>query len=277
MPEQRADKNGKLVVRHVKTTTGGKPQMASIPAPSLGGREELASEVIKREFLSFGLSEQESNDYVEYTGKLGIKTQEAVAEALKNRRDDEELKAVKHIIAVAMEPGVVQLAVSDLDFFLKIRECFPVNERLTPQRAAFNAIESVFRNNFKTALFQDRVNDFDYLKYAVPFRAEVISVLLQLKDRAVSSFDEREQEEHIKEHLEEFTDNIAEHRRVSFTLHDYAINPTSRDLLSISKLVKEHGSTTDAVIEAIIERRRYEEDEIRSILSSAPALSQGVI
>lgn len=277
IPEQRVDKNGNLVTRHVKQDAGSRIQAGSIPAPSLAKTVESPAEVIRREFLSYGFSEHEANVYIGYSANLGHETQKVVAEALLNRTEDEDVANVKHIITVAMDPGVVQLAVSDLDFFRKIKECFPSGERMSQQRAAFNVFESTFRNNFKTATFADNIKDFDYLRYAPPFRAEVVSSILQIKGNASTTFEEREQEDHIKDNIDEFVDNIIEHHSVALTTRDYGINLSSRDILGISNMIKEYGSTVEVITMAIVDRKRYDEDEIRSILSTAPALSQGAI
>jgi hypothetical protein len=277
MPEQRADKNGKLVVRHVKANSGSKLNMASIPAPSLAGQAESSDEIIKREMMTCGSSENEASDYVTFLQERGETTKRVLAEALMSRRDDGDYATIKHVMGVSVEAGVMQLAVSDINFMRRLAECFPADGRMSQQRAAFNEVENAFRDNFKLARFQDSVNDIDYLKHAAPFRAAVVARVLDVKDSASSSFEAREQEEHIQENLDAFIENLPEYRRASLEFDAWAIKVTSRDLLGLFAMVEECGSTVEAAIAAATERRRYDEDEIRAILTTAPALSQGAI
>jgi hypothetical protein len=277
MPEQRADKNGKLVVRHVKANSESKLRFSSLPAPSLVSREESPDEIIKREFMACGSSEHEATDYVGFLQDRGETTKRVVADALMNRRDEVDFRAIKHVIAVSMDTGVMQLATSDVSLLCKVAECFPADGRMSPQRAAFNVIENTFRENFRLARFQDQVHDIDYLKHAVPFRAAVVAQILDVKDSVSSSFEARAQEEHIQENIGEFIENLPEYRKVSLEFDAWAIKVTSRDLLGLFTMVKECDSTVDAAIAAAVERKRYNEEEIRAILTTAPALSQGAI
>lgn len=277
MPEQRADKNGKLVVRHVKANSENKLRYAPLPAPSLARQEESSDEIIKREFIACGSSEHEATDYVGFLSDRGETTKRVVAEALMNRRDDVDFRAIKHVMAVSVDTGVMQLAASDVNLMRKVSECFPPDGRMSQQRAAFNVIENTFRENFKLVRFQDSVNDIDYLKHAASFRAAVVAKILEVKDSASSSFEAREQEDHIQENLDDFIENLPEYRKASLEFDTWAIRVNSRDLLGLFTMVEECGSTVDAAVAAAVERKRYNEDEIRTILSTAPALSQGAI
>jgi hypothetical protein len=277
MPEQRADKNGKLVVRHVKVDKVAKLHMAAIPAPSLVSQAESNDEIIKREMIACGSSEHEASDYLGFLDARGDRTKRIIAKALTNRRDHGDYAAIKHVMAVSVEAGVMQLATSDISFMRRLADCFPADGRMSPQRSAFNLIENAFRENFKLTRFQDSVNEINYLKHADAFRVTVLSNLLGVKDNVPSSFEAREQEAHILENLDEFLENLPEHVKASAALNDWNLNPTSHDILSMSRMVKEFGSTTDAVVAAVIERKRYDEDEIRAVLTTAPALSQGAL
>lgn len=276
IPEQRVDKNGKLVVRHVKSGGSGALPCSAFPAPSIVVQEESVTDVLRREFSTCGMSDSEVNDYaVEFLKDKGETTKKVVADALLNRRSDDDFRAIKHVLTVSMEAGVIQLAVSDINFMLKVTECMPPSGMISPLRSSYNIIEDTFRNTFRTRKRNE--DEADYLKHADAFRAMVVARVLGITENVESTFDEREQHDHIMENFDEFVENLSDCKEASDALNQCGLRPDSHMLLSVCRLVKECNSTMDVVLASVIERQRCDEDEIKTILGTTPALSQGAI
>lgn len=277
IPEQRADKNGKLVTRHVKPIGDDKLRMAAIPAPALGvtGGEDSYEDIIRREFLACGATEDESRDYADFTTGHGEETQRVVAEALLNRRDHEDYEMIKHVLMVSNQAGVIQLAVDDVAFMRSLAGCLP-DAQISSKRNAYNLVEDAFRKSFKLMHAQD-VSKVDYLKHAKQFRASVMAMALALTGRIVSSFEEREQEGHLLEHYDTFIERLPEFRRLSIGMRNAGVTINSRDLLSAMETADAYGTNIEAFVAAVEERGRYDEEEIKDILTTTASLSQGVI
>lgn len=282
IPEQRPDKNGKLVTRHIKGQVAGSFPAAMMPAPVIAVQKEPATEVIRREFrASGGMTDEEVDSLLEfYLEGKGERTLGVIADALTSAKSAEATGVIKSISTVMLEPGAIQLAAHDIDFFLDVSKIFPDAGPPTPVRKTISIFEDAFTNTYTVARNNRRRKvplDIDYLTHAKDFQATVLARVMEVHENTESVFAARDQIDHIKENLDLFRRYAHVCREASLSMHNEGDTHTSHDLLDVCKVVDEHPGNGDAVIALIRERKRFDADEIRITLSTAAGLSRGVL
>lgn len=279
IPEQRPDKNGKIVTRHVKPNAGTGLSGMGIPAPSIAMKEESPSETIERILTDSGrYSTMQIEDYsLTYLDGKGEKTQRVVADALLNCESDREMDAITKCITIIMEPGVLQLAASDIKFVLDVADTFPRDNPVQSLRVATDAMEDTFTSVFRPKGRASDHNKVDYLKYADAFKATMLSRVLMVDDDASSTFEAREQVDFIQGNMDSFRDNLPLLREASDAIVQTGVKTNPYELLKMVDYLEGNPSGIEAMATVALERRRFDADEIKLVLSSANAISQGAL
>ena len=278
IPEQRPDKNGKLVTRHVKTGGGSKPA-TSLPAPAPvapAKREPLA---VIEDALAQKLEDGDDlQGIVMYLKMSAPITQQIVADALENYETDEEFDVLYRVINSAIDPGFLQLATSDIKFIVDLSKTVKTGDTSYPARRAVSVMESTFTNKFRSRGTRDS-QEYGYTKHLGMFKAAVIARALEIDDNVSSDFEEYEQYLHIHENMELLMRHLPACNKVMVGMesHVKGKRATSEEAVAVCRILEEFPDSETLIVDFVEDRKSFDEQAVRESLTSASALSRGAL
>lgn len=273
--EQRADKNGKVVTRHVKNGDRIKPPV-SLPAPLPVAAQNREPLDVIRDILNHKLDEGEAKGLTGYLSMKAPVTKSVVADALLHHENEREFEALMSMIGSSVPNAMLQLIVSDVKFALRLSEVLPSRHAKEPLYGALMVMESAY-----TAAFSGRGQlagkEPDLTRHAPLYRGSVIARIMEIHDSAPSTFYAYEQSTEIASNMSTFMPHLEYCRKISLALSEEGEQATLDTMYSVCRLLNDFPDSGESLLGMVETRGRFNEDEARQVLSTTKALSQGAL
>jgi hypothetical protein len=275
--EQRPDKNGKIVTRHVKNGDSVK-RVASLPAPSPVTAPKRDALSVISDALGQKLDAETTEGLTAYMGMKAPVTQQIVADALERCENDEEFNAISKAINKAIDPGFLQMVTADIKFLMQLSEHITDDEPEYPTRRASGIMESTFTNKFRSRGSRTGMEG-DHTKHLAMYQSAVIARVLGVDGVVASDFEAYDQYQHINENREPLMRNLSTCKKAVGMLDELSAKnrPTSEEALAVARVLDDFPGSDDAVLLFIEDREMFDEGQMRESLSVGTALSRGAL
>lgn len=275
--EQRPDKNGKIVTRHVKNGDNVK-RVASLPAPSPVATPKRDAMSVIGDALGQKLDVDTAMGLTGYMAMKAPVTQQIVADSLERCENDEEFNALVNAINKAIDPGFLQMTASDIKFLMQLSEHITDENSDQPTRRAVGIMESTFTNKFRSS--GSRVGmEHDHTKHLAMYQSAVLARALGVDGNTGSDFEAYDQYQHINENREPLMRNLSTCRKAVGMLDELSARnrPTSEEALAVARVLDDFPGSDEAVLLFIEDREMFDEGQLREALSINTALSRGAL
>jgi hypothetical protein len=275
--EQRPDKNGKIVTRHVRHDDAVK-RVASLPAPSPVTAPKRDALTIIGDALGQKLDAETVEGLTGYMDMKAPVTQQIVADALERCENDEEFNAIVKAINKAIDPGFLQLATADIKFLLRLSEHITDDDPEYPTRRASGIMESTFTNKFRSRGSRAGM-EHDHTKHLKMYQSAVLARALRVDGNVGSDFEAFDQYQHISENMEPLMRNLSTCKKAVEMLDELSgmNRPTSEEALAVARVLDDFPGSDEAVLLFIEDREMFDEGQLRESLSVGTTLSRGAL
>lgn len=274
-PQKRPDRNGKMVTRHVRDTASPVAK-APLPAPSAPDASSNSQSLAVLKKLSMHFGSEDGASYFSYIGRQPTEYREAIMTAVMDAQTSQELDAVMCVLGDGSGPVFPTLALDNPSFIVELAKQQTVIQASGTKvySAAVMVMDQSFREHFNTRSIP--IDEAGIRKYAPLLRAASITKTLGIDQNALTSFDKVDQMRHVNDNSETFMRHLLACRSV--TLHAGDAMFTSEDLLGICEVLDAHPGSDDVLMKYVSDRKRYDPDEFKLILSGASrSLSEGTL
>lgn len=275
--EQRADKNGKIVTRHVRNEDATK-QKASLPAPPSVAPQKRDAATVISDILHERLDQGTAEGLTGYVQMMAPVTQQIIADALERCEDDVEFTAIYNALNKAVDFGFLQLLMADIKFLMQLSEHITDDAPEYPTRRASGLMESTFTNKYRTRGSRDGF-EHDHTKHLKMYQAAVMARALGVDGVVGSDFEAFEQYQRIMDNREPLMRHLGTCKRAISLLDDLdrTNRPTVDDAFSIAGVLDDFPGTDEAIIKFIEDRSGFDEGQMRESLQVGTTLSRGAL
>jgi hypothetical protein len=273
--EQRPDKNGKIVTRHVRNGDAVK-RISSLPAPSPVTAPKRDALSVIGDALGQKLDTETAEGLTEYMKMKAPVTQQIVADALERCENDDEFNAIVKVVNKAIDPGFLQLATVDIKFLLQLSEHITDDDPEYPTRRASGIMESTFTNKFRS---RRAGMEHDHTKHITMYQSAVLARALRVDGNVGSDFEAFDQYQHISENMEPLMRNLSTCKKAVEMLDELSgrNRPTSEEALAVARVLDDFPGSDEALLLFIEDREMFDEGQMRESLSVGTTLSRGAL